>query len=59
MNILALIDTAWTLAAGDKRLPAMDDRNSTCNKRFTGLGISQTEEVRDYRELTVITMPAT
>jgi fructose-bisphosphate aldolase class 1 len=59
MNTLALIATARMRVGGDKRPPAMDDGKSTCNKRFTGLGISQTEEVRDYRELTVITVPAT
>ncbi len=51
-----LIDTAQTLVADDKGLLAMDESNSTCNKRFAALGISQTEEARrDWRELIVTT----
>ena len=44
MNAQELIDTARTLVAGDKGLLAMDESNPTCNKRFAGLGIPQTEE---------------
>ncbi|MGA9056368.1 MAG: class I fructose-bisphosphate aldolase [Terriglobia bacterium] len=56
MNAQELIDTARTLVAGDKGLLAMDESNSTCNKRFARLGIPQTEEVRRaYRELIVTT----
>lgn len=52
----AILDTAQALVAGDKGLLAMDESNSTCNKRFAALGIPQTEEVRRaYRELIVTT----
>jgi fructose-bisphosphate aldolase class 1 len=44
MNAQELIDTARALVAGDNGLPAMDESNPTCNKRFARLGISQTEE---------------
>jgi fructose-bisphosphate aldolase class I len=51
-----LLDTASGLVAGDKGLLAMDESNSTCNKRFAKLGIPQTEEARRaYRELIVTT----
>ncbi len=54
MNVHELIDTARTLVAGDKGLLAMDESNSTCNKRFAELGIPRTEETRRaYRELLV------
>ena len=46
MNAPKLIDTAQALVAGDKGLLAMDESNPTCNKRFAGLGIPQTEETR-------------
>ena len=46
MNTKDIIDTARTLVAGDKGLLAMDESNPTCNKRFAGLGIPQTEETR-------------
>src|ERR1019366_10467102 len=56
MNAQEIIDTARTLVAGDKGLVAMDESNSTCNKRFAKLGIPQTEEARRaYRELIVTT----
>jgi fructose-bisphosphate aldolase, class I len=56
MNAQEIIDTARTLVAGDKGLLAMDESNPTCNKRFAGLGIPQTEEARRaYRELIVTT----
>lgn len=42
----ALIATAQTLVAGQKDLLAMDESNSTCNKRFTALGIPQTKEAQ-------------
>ena len=52
MKAQALIDTARTLAAGDKGLLAMDESNPTCNKRFARLGIPQTVEARRaYREV--------
>jgi fructose-bisphosphate aldolase, class I len=56
MSVQELIDTARTLVANDKGLLAMDESNPTCNKRFAGLGIPQTEEARRaYRELIVTT----
>ena len=56
MNAQELIDTARALVAGDKGLLAMDESNSTCNKRFARSGIPQTEEARRaYRELIVTT----
>jgi Fructose-bisphosphate aldolase class-I len=52
MNAQELIDTARALVADDKGLLALDERNPTGNKRFTRLGIPQTEEARrTYREL--------
>jgi fructose-bisphosphate aldolase class I len=56
MNTQTLIDTARALVAEEKGLLAMDESNSTCNKRFAALGIPQTEEARRaYRELIVTT----
>jgi len=56
MNAQALIDTARALVADDKGLLAMDESNSTCNKRFAAAGIAQTEETRRaYRELLMTT----
>ncbi len=56
MNTQELIDTARTLVAGDKGLPAMDESHPTCNKRFAALVIPQTEEARRaYREMIVTT----
>ncbi len=44
------------MVADDKGLLAMDESNSTCNKRFARLGISQTVEARRaYRELIATT----
>ena len=51
-----VLDTAGALVAGGKGLLAMDESNSTCNKRFAAAGIPQTEEARRaYRELIVTT----
>ena len=56
MNAQELRDTARRLVAHDKGLLAMDESTPTCNKRFAGLGISQTEAVRHaWRELLVTT----
>jgi fructose-bisphosphate aldolase, class I len=56
MNVQDLRDTAIALVAGDKGLLAMDESTSTCNKRFAGLRIPQTEPARRaYRELLVTT----
>lgn len=57
MNTKNLIDTAKALVVRDKGLLAIDESNSTCNKRFDKIGIPQTEEARRaYREL-IITTP--
>ena len=57
MTAEELNDTARTLVANSKGLLAMDESNGTCDKRFAGLGIPQTEEARHaYREL-IITTP--
>ena len=57
MKTQTLIDTAAALMADGKGLLAMDESNSTCNKRFATLGIPPTEEARrTYREL-IITTP--
>lgn len=56
MNTQRLVETARSLVAGDKGLLAMDESNSTCNKRFANLGIPQAVEARRaYRELLVST----
>jgi fructose-bisphosphate aldolase class I len=56
MKAQELIDTVHTLVADDKGLLAMDESNTTWNKRFAKLGIPQTEETRRaYRELIVTT----
>lgn len=56
MNAKNIVDTAKMLVAGDKGLLAMDESNTTCNKRFAKLGIPQSEENRRaYRELIVTT----
>jgi len=57
MNSQEIINTAKALVAGDKGLLAMDESNPTCNKRFSKLGIPQTEEARRaWREL-IVTSP--
>ncbi len=56
MKSPSLADTATALFADSKGLLAMDESNPTCNKRFAGLGIPQTEEARRaYREMIVTT----
>ena len=56
MNEQELLNTTRKLAAEGKGLLAMDESNSTCNKRFAKLGIPQTEEYRRaYREWIVTT----
>jgi fructose-bisphosphate aldolase class I len=48
--------TAKAMVADGKGLLAMDESTPTCNRRFAGLGIPQTEEARrSYRELIVTT----
>src|SRR5665647_1296289 len=56
MDTRNLIATAQAMMADGKGLLAMDESTGTCNKRFAGAGISQTEEARRaYRELLVTT----
>ncbi len=56
MNAQILINTARALVADGKGLLAIDESNSTCNKRFAKFGIPQTVEARrSYRELIVNT----
>lgn len=56
METSQLINTAKALLADGKGILAMDESNSTCNKRFATLGIPQTVEARRaYRELLVTT----
>jgi len=56
MNAPELHATARALVADHKGLLAMDESTTTCNGRFAGLGIPQTEEARRaYRELIVTT----
>ncbi len=53
----ALTETGQNLRAVDKGLLAMDESNPACNKRFAGLGFSQTEDAqRAWREL-IVTPP--
>lgn len=52
----ALIHTARALVKGQKGLLAMDESLPTCNRRFSLLGIPQTEDARRaYRQLIVTT----
>lgn len=56
MTIQKLMEDANALVADDKGLLAMDESNPTCNRRFSILGIAQTEETRRaYREMIVTT----
>lgn len=56
MNVKNIIMVARQLVSDDKGILAMDESNSTCNKRFANLGIPETEEMRRaYRELIVTT----
>jgi len=53
---IELADTAIALIANSKGILAMDESNSTCNKRFASMGIPQTAEFRrEYRELILTT----
>ena len=57
MGSKELVNIASALVVNDKGLLAMDESNSTCNKRFARLGIPQTMETRRaYREL-IVTAP--
>jgi len=56
MSQKQLIETAYAMVADHKGLLAMDESTPTCHKRFSNLGIPQTEEYRQsYRELLVTT----
>jgi fructose-bisphosphate aldolase class I len=56
VNTPLLIDTARMMVANGKGLLAMDESNTTCNKRFAQWGIPQDEETRRaYQELLVAT----
>ena len=56
MNSNKLIVIAQSLLASGKGLLAMDESNSSCNKRFEEYGVPQTEEARrSYRELILTT----
>lgn len=56
MKSKELIETAQAMVADDKGILAMDESNTTCNKRFAELGIPQTVDYRrSYRELLVTT----
>jgi fructose-bisphosphate aldolase class I len=51
-----LMGTAKAMVASDKGLLAMDESHPTCGKRFAGIGIPQTVEMRlAYREMIVTT----
>ena len=55
-NAKRLMEAARALMADGKGLLAMDESDSTCNKRFEKLGIPQTMEARRaYRKLIVTT----
>jgi fructose-bisphosphate aldolase class I len=56
MNPRNLIETVRQLVESGKGLLAMDESTGTCNKRFSEVGIPQTEEARRaYRDLIVTT----
>ncbi len=56
MDTQGIENTARALVEGDRGILALDESSSTCNKRFAGLGIPQTEGTRrDWRELIVTT----
>ena len=43
MNLQALVGTARMLFAGDKRLLEMDESIPTCDNRFGGRDVTETE----------------
>lgn len=56
MKNLSLTRVATALMTGGKGILAMDESNSTCNRRFSQAGLAQTVEMRRaYRELLVTT----
>jgi fructose-bisphosphate aldolase, class I len=57
MSIEQLEETAQAMVAEGKGIIAIDESNSTCKKRFDGVGIECTEETRrNYREM-LLTVP--
>jgi fructose-bisphosphate aldolase class I len=57
MSIEQLEEIAQAMVAEGKGIIAIDESNSTCKKRFDGVGIECTEETRrDYREM-LLTVP--
>jgi fructose-bisphosphate aldolase class I len=57
MTVQEIVVTARTLVASGKGLLAMDESNSTCNKRFAELGIPQTAEARRAWRESIVTTP--
>jgi fructose-bisphosphate aldolase class I len=56
MSIEQLEEIAQAMVAEGKGIIAIDESNSTCKKRFDGVGIESTEETRrDYREMLLTT----
>lgn len=56
MKSKELIEIAQAMVAADKGILAMDESNTTCNKRFAELGIPETIDYRrSYRELLIST----
>ncbi len=56
MNNNTLVETIARLIKSPKGILAMDESLNTCNRRFSDLGVSQTEEKRrEYRELLITT----
>lgn len=56
MNAQEVIETANALVSDQKSPLAMDESTATCDRRFSGLGIPQTEEARRAsRELLLTT----
>jgi fructose-bisphosphate aldolase class I len=57
MNSQGLVACARALVASGKGLLAMDESNTTCNRRFAALGIPQTVEMRRAWREVLITVP--
>ena len=54
MNVEELNKIASAMVAPGRGILAMDESHPTCNKRFEGLGIATTEEMRQaYRDMLV------
>jgi fructose-bisphosphate aldolase, class I len=57
MNAPRRAQVARVLIADGNGLPAMDESNGTCNKRFAAAGIPQTEEARRVYREPIVTTP--